>query len=167
MAASQFYIPDLEEFFTNFMQLLRQCLDCLRENVNGGLAEFLGRRLEEFQRSLRVIYARVEEFRRDSQELLNDVEQLLEIVSHIKQNLELLYTDDFFEEPQSNAALCTTVNNGLPGRPRYHLTQDQIQTLRYDLGFNWVDIAGIMPQSSALSVRETYPADQIFDQIEA
>ena len=62
--------------------------------------------------------------------------------------MELLYSDDFGDEFPANNALCTTVNHGLVGRPRYELTRDQIQILRGELGFRWVDIAAILGISS-------------------
>lgn len=108
------------------------------------MAEFLGRRLEEYQRLLHVMYGRLRDFRNNSPELLNDFEQLLNVVSHIKGNLESLYSDDFCEEFPVNNALCTTANHGFVGRPHYQLTQDQIQILRDELGFRWVDIAAIL-----------------------
>ena len=58
--------------------------------------------------------------------------------------MELLKSNDFGEEFPANNALCTTVNHGLVGRPRHELTQDQIQILRGELGFRWVDIAAIL-----------------------
>ena len=102
------------------------------------MAEFLGRRLEEYQHLLCVMYGRLRDFRNNTPDLLNDFEQLLDVVSRIKRNLELLYSDDFGEEFPANNALCMTVNHGLVGRPRYELTQEQIQILRDKLGFKWV-----------------------------
>ncbi|CAB3994933.1 Hypothetical predicted protein [Paramuricea clavata] len=147
-ARNRLYIPNLEEFFRDFLQLIRQCNNCIQENSNGGLALFLGRCLEEYQRSLHVMYSRLRDYRNNTPDLLNDFEQILDVVSRIKGNLELLYSDDFGEEFPANNALCMTVNNGLVGEPRYELTQDQIQILRGELGFRWVDIAAILGISS-------------------
>ena len=48
--------PNTEAFFKGFVALLQQCGLCCQENSDGGLAEFLARRLEEYQRTLRVMY---------------------------------------------------------------------------------------------------------------
>ena len=61
MASNHFYIPNANEFFEGLLSLLYQCGDCLNENTDGGHAEFLARRLEEYQRTLRVMYGRVME----------------------------------------------------------------------------------------------------------
>ena len=55
MASNRFYIPNANEFFEGLLSLLHQCGDCLNENTDGGHAEFLARRLEEYQRTLRVM----------------------------------------------------------------------------------------------------------------
>ena len=52
MASNRFYIPNANEFFEGLLSLLHQCGDCLNENTDGGHAEFLARRLEEYQRPL-------------------------------------------------------------------------------------------------------------------
>ena len=59
MASNHFYIPNANEFFEGLLSLLHQCGDCLNKNTDGGHAEFLARRLEEYQRTLRVMYGRV------------------------------------------------------------------------------------------------------------
>ena len=47
--------------FRRFSCPLQQCELCCQENSDGGLVEFLRRRLEEYQRTLRVMYGRVRE----------------------------------------------------------------------------------------------------------
>ena len=61
MASNRFNIPNVNEFFEGLISLLQQCGDCVKENTDGGQAEFLARRLEEYQRTLRVLYGRVTE----------------------------------------------------------------------------------------------------------
>ena len=65
MASNRFYIPNVNEFFEGLISLLQQCGDCVNENTDGGHAEFLARRLEEYQRTLRVMYGRVTESAQD------------------------------------------------------------------------------------------------------
>ena len=45
-AAYRFFVPNIEEFFLGLVALLQQCGLCCQENSDGGLAEFLGRRLQ-------------------------------------------------------------------------------------------------------------------------
>ena len=56
MAANRFFVPNTEAFFKGLVGVLLQCRLCCQENSDGGLAEFLSRRLEEYQRTLRVMY---------------------------------------------------------------------------------------------------------------
>ena len=65
MASNRFYIPKVNEFFEGLISLLQQCGDCVNENTDGGHAEFLARRLDEYQRTLRVMYGRVTESAQD------------------------------------------------------------------------------------------------------
>ena len=50
MAAKMFFVPNTEAFFKGLVALLQQCGLCCQENSDGGRAEFLARRLEEYQR---------------------------------------------------------------------------------------------------------------------
>ena len=64
MASDRFYIPNAHEFFEGLLSLLHHCGDCVKENTDGGHAEFLARRQEEYQRTLCdlwVTYGRVTE----------------------------------------------------------------------------------------------------------
>ena len=55
MASNRFYIPNADEFFeARLLSLLQQRRDCLHENSDGGHAEFLARRLEEYQRYIEL-----------------------------------------------------------------------------------------------------------------
>ena len=61
MASNRFNIPNVNEFFEGLIALLQRCGDCVNENTDGGHEEFVARRLEEYQRTLRVMYGRVTE----------------------------------------------------------------------------------------------------------
>ena len=80
MASNRFYIPSADEFFeARLLSLLQQCRHCLHENSDGGHAEFLARRVEEYQRTLRVIYGRVRESDQENQ-LTQDLERLMQVI---------------------------------------------------------------------------------------
>ena len=51
-ASDPFYIPNASEVFEGLLSLLQHCRDCVKENTDGGHAEFLARRQEEYQRPL-------------------------------------------------------------------------------------------------------------------
>ena len=140
MASNRFYIPNADEFFeARLLSLLQQCRDCLHENSDGGHAEFLARRLEEYQRTLRVIYGHV----RESDQ---DLECLMLVTGTRLQSLATLYSDIYYqgstEQSNSleNSLLFALERSGKAGRPRYEIRQEQIHGLRESLGFHWVDI---------------------------
>ena len=66
----RFYIPNASEFFEGLISLLQHCRDRVKENTDGGHAEFLARRQEEYQRTLCdlwVMYGRVTESAQENQ----------------------------------------------------------------------------------------------------
>ena len=82
-----------DKFFeARLLSLLQQCRDCLQENSDGGHAELLARRLEEYQRTLRVIYGRVRKSDQENQ-LTQDLERLMQVIGTRLQSLATLYSD--------------------------------------------------------------------------
>ena len=86
-AAMNFFIPSVEEFFQTILSLFNQSNACL-ELRDGDQAEFLSRRLEQYEQTLRVMYQRLlngnmfsaprqEAIRHDVQQLMNALRQLL------------------------------------------------------------------------------------------
>ena len=151
MASHRFYIPNANEFFEGLLSLLHQCGDCLNENTDGGHAEFLARRLEEYQRTLRVMYSRVTESVQGNH-LTQDLEILMQVVDSRLQSLATLYSDyhyqgDTEEFSTQNSQLFILERSGNPGRPRFEIRQEQIHGLREALGFRWVDIARMLGMS--------------------
>ena len=110
MASNRFYIPNADEFFeARLLSLLQQCRDCLHENSDGGHAEFLARRLEEYQRTLRVIYGRVRESDQENQ-LTQDLESLMQVIGTRLQSLATLYSDIYY---QGSTEQSKTLENSL------------------------------------------------------
>ena len=101
MASNRFYIPKVNEFFEGLISLLQHCGDCVNENTDGGHAEFLARRLEEYQRTLRVMYRRVTESAQDYCSRINfntqDLERLIQIMNSGLQSLATLNSDFHYE----------------------------------------------------------------------
>ena len=82
-----FFIPNVEEFFETIFSLFNQS-DASLELRDGDQAEFLSRRLEQHEQTLRVMYRRLTEtcrrreaIRHDVEELMNALRQLFPLVS--------------------------------------------------------------------------------------
>ena len=72
---NRFLIPNTDDFFNSLLLLLRESADV---GLSGHTAEFYSLRLEEYQRTLAVMYSRLSEYRRNSaEELVHDAGQLI------------------------------------------------------------------------------------------
>ena len=76
------------------------------------------------------------------------------------ERLEALYSDRLLNEQdytdENNRlpiALGAENRNGCVGRPRIEITQEQIEVLRNNLGFKWIDIARMFGVSSRTLIR--------------
>ena len=152
MAGNLFFVPNAAEFFESLVSLLQQCELCRQENSDGGLAEFLGRRLEEYQR---VMYGRVREsVSGEETELTRDLERLIEVIGRQLESLTTLYSDHDHQidaemtSMGEDSTLFIITRSDNAGRLRYEITQEQIHSLRKALGFRWVDIARILGMST-------------------
>ena len=99
MASDRFYIPNASEFFEGLLSLLQHCGDCVKENTDGGHAEFLARRQEEYQRTLCdlwVMYGRVTESAQENQ-LTQDLELLMQVMDSRLQSLAKLNSDFHYQ----------------------------------------------------------------------
>ena len=124
----------------------------MNENTDGGHTEFLARRLEEYQRTLRMMYGRVALSVQENQ-LTQDLELLMQVMDSRLQSLATLYSDFHYQgsteesSTTQNSRLFTLERSGNAGRPRYEIRQEQIHGLREALGFRWVDIARMLRMS--------------------
>ena len=94
-AASDRFYPNASEVFEGLPSLLQHCGDCVKENTDGGHAEFLARRQEEYQRplcDLWVMYGRVTESAQENQ-LTQDLELLMQVMDSRLQSLGKLNSD--------------------------------------------------------------------------
>ena len=72
----------------------------MNENTDGGHAEFLARRLEEYQRTLRVKYGRVTDVGPgllQQNQLTQDLELLIQIMNSRLQSIATLNSDFHYE----------------------------------------------------------------------
>ena len=90
-----FYIPNANEFFEGLLSLLEQYGDCVNEDTDGGHPEFLARRLEEYQRTLRVMYGRVTESAQDYCSRISLL--LMQIMNSILQSLTTLSSEFHYQ----------------------------------------------------------------------
>ena len=130
-------------------------------NTNGGHAEFLARRLEEYQRTLRMMYGRVALSVQENQ-LTQDLELLMQVMDSRLQSLATLYSDFHYQgsteetNTMQNSRLFTLERSGNAGRPiRYKIRQEQIHGLREVLWFHWVDIARMLGMSPGTLTQRT------------
>ena len=128
-------------------------------------SKFLARRLEEYQRTLRMMYGRVALSIQENQ-LTQDLELLMQVGADATfdsrlQSLATLCSDFHYQgsteesNTTQNSRLFTPERSGNAGRPRYESRQEQIHGLREALGFRWVDIARMLGMSPRILTRRT------------
>ena len=116
--------------------------------------EFLSRRAEQYEETLRLMYQRVTETRPDEEALRSDIEKLINALRRIMERLESLYCDNNEESEYEdsvaglNAGISSRTQSGLVGRPDFEISVPQIQVLRDGVCFRWTDIARILCVSS-------------------
>ena len=86
-AAMSFLIPNVEEFSETILSLFNQSNACL-ELRDGDQAEFLSRRLEQYEQTLHVMYQRLTETCPRQEAIRDDVEQLM---NALRQLFPLIY----------------------------------------------------------------------------
>ena len=118
-----------------------------------GHAEFLARRLEEYQCTLRMMCGWVVLSVQGNQ-LTQDLELLMQVMDSRLQSLATLYSDFHYQgsteetNTTQNSWLFTLERSGNAGTPiRYKIRQEQIHGLREALWFRWVDIARMLGMS--------------------
>ena len=129
---NRLFIPNVVEFFNTLLDLLNQSSAFC---ISGDTAEFCSRQLEEYQRTLLVIY------RRDNLgQLIEDIAQL---VGRRIERLEAFFNDENVMQSEGNQQfnVLGEVRMGYVGRPRVEITQEQIEVLRNRVDFQWADIA--------------------------
>ena len=108
-------MSNIEGFFTSLDRLLESA-DGQRNTASYNSAEFFSRRLRGNERTLVNFTLRIEEA------FPNEVE----VISVL------------------NDRLSTVARNGLVGKPRLQILQQQLQTLHNDAGFRWADTGRIL-----------------------
>ena len=93
---NRLFILNPDEFFTGLLDVFSQSA---KDGASGDAAEYFSRRLEEYQRAIGVMYSRLREHRRNStDQLMEDMEQLINVIKQRIERLEALYSDRHFHE---------------------------------------------------------------------
>ena len=136
------FTPNVVDFFNTLLDLFNQSSAYC---ISGDTAKFCSRRLDEYQRTLLVIYSRLEKYRRNnSGQLIEDIAQLVDIIGRRIERLEAFFNEEDVIQREGNQlfnVLREEVRMGYVGRPCVQMTQEQIEVLRNRLGFQWADIA--------------------------
>jgi len=138
------WIPDIDSFFNSLVRVIRGARAHLSTNQVDS-AEFWCRRLDEYERTLRLLLARVEESRSDLATFARDLEILLDTLANLRESLDARSLRGYFQIDRQDTpppSLSSVERTGM-GRPRLIIGRTQIRMLR-DEGFRWADVAHIL-----------------------
>ena len=91
---------------------------------------------------------RIEEAFSNEVEMISDLNELVFLMNEPSRDFDRIFEDSeryTFTAPSSlNDRLSTVARNGLVGKPRLQILQQQLQTLHNDASFRWADIGRIL-----------------------
>ena len=147
MQGVRIWLPNIEGFFTSLGRLLESA-EGQRNTASYDSAEFFSRRLRENERTLVTLTLRIEEAFPNEVEVISDLNELVFLMNELSRDFDRIFEDSersTFTAPSSlNDRLSTVARNGLVGKPRLQILQQQLQTLHNDAGFRWADIGRIL-----------------------
>ena len=137
------WIPNVDSFFDSLVRVIRGARTHLSTDQVDS-AEFWCRRLDEYERTLSLLLARVEESRPDLATFVRDLEILLDTMGNLREALDARsLRGDFQIDRQDTPPSLSSVDRTGMGRPRLIISRTQIRMLR-DEGFRWADVARIL-----------------------
>ena len=102
----------------------------------------------EKTKELLSLTLRIEEAFPNEVEVISDLNELVFLMNELSRDFDRIFEDSersTFTAPSSlNDCLSTVARNGLVGRPRLQILQQELQTLHNDPGFRWADIRRII-----------------------
>ena len=138
MQGARIWLPNIEGFFTSLGRLLESA-EGQRNTASYDSAEFFSRRLRENERTLVTLTLRIEEAFPNEVEVISDLNELVFLMNELSRDFDRIFEDSersTFTAPSSlNDRLSTVARNGLVGKPRLQILQQQLQTLHNDAGF--------------------------------
>ena len=147
MQGVRIWLPNIEGFFTSLGRLLESA-ERQRNTASYDSAEFFSRCFQENERTLVTLTLRIEEAFPNEVEVIFDLNELVFLMDELSRDFDRISEDSersTFTAPSSlNDRLSTVARNGLVGKPRLQILQQQLQTLHNDAGFRWADIGRIL-----------------------
>ena len=140
------WLPNNEEFFDGLVRLL----EVSESNLNSTSydnCEFLFRRLDAHERTLSTLLSRIEYTYQGIAEAVNvihDLQTLLNRTSNFRSHFQRRFFLSVEREGNELTPLTTNLQRdqyGGRGRPKHHVSRDQLQALNVDAGFSWSEIA--------------------------
>ena len=125
------WIPNIDSFFDSLVGVIRGARNHLTTNQVDS-AEFWRRRLEDYERTVRLLLARVDESRPDQVNFVRDLALLMYTMGNLRETLDARSFSRQFEiEGQATVQNLSAVEHtGRTGRPRHMITDTQIRRLR-------------------------------------
>ena len=112
-----------------------------RNTASSDTTEFFSRRLRENERTVVTLILRIEEAFPNEVGVISDLNELVFVMNELSRDSE---RSTFTASSSLNDRLSAVARNGLVGRPRLQILQEQLQTLHIDAGFRWADIGRIL-----------------------
>ena len=141
------WLPDIEEFFESYCRVLTDGGNL--ENVEDDRADFFARRIEDYEQTVRVLAARLQETIPNELSLHNNISQLLDMSAGLRARLQ----DRVIERENRELGALVEINpapvepSARQGRPRFALNHTDASNLRR-LSFAWTDISRMLGVSS-------------------
>ena len=118
--------PDIDSFFDSLVRVIRGARAHLSTNQVDS-AEFWCRRLDEYERTLRLLLARMEESRSDLTTFVRDLEILLDALGNLREALDARSLHgDFQIDRQDTPSSLSSVDRTEMGRPRLIIGRIQV-----------------------------------------
>lgn len=147
------WLPNYAEFFHALGRLIQTC-ERQRQSQARDAAEYLVRRLDDYERTLSILLSRLEETYRNMPAVLNSFDDMRFLsfrVSEFRQEFETMSNamQDIEESNERHVQRSRyEESTNRPGRPRLQITREQLEALHDEAGFRWNDIARILQVSS-------------------
>jgi hypothetical protein len=141
------WLPNTDDFFR---ELVNFVVNAEQNRAACDSPDFYCRRLEQYQHTLSVLTRRITESYHTEQELISNLEVLLNYLNTLRNQFEAL--SEIFDRTSAqnllqesyDQSICLPEYNGRVGRPRIHVTQEQLNILHNTAGFRWADIGRIL-----------------------
>lgn len=141
--------PDVNVFLNSLLRFYAQASNANARNLNE--VEYYNRHAADYLDSIQTLAVRAEELASHSGDdsfvtLANDILHIVDIVQALVGRLEQLQMQCEMTEG-TPPFTCPTIRNIGPSRPKFIITQEQLEYLR-ELGFNWQKISELLGVSA-------------------